>query len=55
MALLPEPLEGEVAQFRAAKDAVNFRYADPVPFALITQVAAELRRQRSDVDRTPPY
>lgn len=47
VAPLPEPLESEVAQYRAAKDALNFRYAKPVPLALITQVAAELRRQRA--------
>lgn len=47
---LPEPLESEVAPYRAAKDALNFRYADPVPLALITQVAAELRRRRVGAD-----
>ena len=44
---LPEPLETEVAPYRAAKDALNFRYADPVPYDLIERVAAELRARRS--------
>jgi len=47
VAPLPEPLEAEVAPFRAAKDAVHLRYADQVPYDLLTRVAAELRRQRS--------
>jgi uncharacterized protein YdhG (YjbR/CyaY superfamily) len=46
VAPLPEALEAEVAPYRAAKDAVHFRYADPVPYELITRMAAELARIR---------
>ena len=46
VAPLPEALEREIAPYRAAKDALHFKYADPVPSALITAMAAELRRQR---------
>src|SRR5687768_8221593 len=44
---LPEPLESETAPYRAAKDALHFLYADPVPRRLITSVTAELARQRN--------
>jgi uncharacterized protein YdhG (YjbR/CyaY superfamily) len=46
VAPLPEPLEGEIAPYRAAKDALHFRYGDPVPYDLISRLATELRRQR---------
>lgn len=46
VARLPEPIEGQIAPYRAAKDALHFRYADPIPYELIGRVAAELRRQR---------
>ena len=44
---LPEPLEIETAPYRAAKDALHFLYAHPVPCHLITCVTAELARQRN--------
>lgn len=44
---LPEALEREVAPYRAAKDTVKFVYAEPVPYELITRVAAALRAQRA--------
>lgn len=42
---LPEPLESRIAPYRAAKDAINFRYAEPIPYDLITEVAAQLLAQ----------
>jgi uncharacterized protein YdhG (YjbR/CyaY superfamily) len=47
---LPEPLEGEVAPYRAAKDALNFRFSEPVPYDLIERVATELRLSRAAAD-----
>jgi uncharacterized protein YdhG (YjbR/CyaY superfamily) len=44
---LPEPLESEIAPYRAAKDALHFRYAEPVPGNLIARVTAELSRRRN--------
>jgi uncharacterized protein YdhG (YjbR/CyaY superfamily) len=49
MPALGEPLDGEVAGYRAAKDAVHFRYREPVPFDLIERLVvrlAELRGSR---------
>ena len=43
---LPEPLESEIAPYRAAKDALHFLYADPVPCDLITRLTADLARRR---------
>ena len=39
--LEPE-LEAEVAPYRAAKDTVRLRYRDPVPWALVERLIAEL-------------
>lgn len=39
-------LEAEIAPYRAKKDSVNFRYADPIPYDLITRVSAEIARRR---------
>jgi uncharacterized protein YdhG (YjbR/CyaY superfamily) len=39
-------LEAEVAPFRSKKDTVNFPYAKPVPYDLITRMAAEIIRRR---------
>ena len=39
-------LEEEIAPFRAKTDSVNFPYAKPVPYELITRVSAEIVRQR---------
>jgi uncharacterized protein YdhG (YjbR/CyaY superfamily) len=50
---LPEPLEGEIAPYRAAKDAVHFRYADPLPYDLIRRLATELHRQRLAAGERP--
>lgn len=44
---LDEPLESEIAPYRAAKDSLHFRYAEPVPHELITRLAAELQRRRA--------
>jgi uncharacterized protein YdhG (YjbR/CyaY superfamily) len=41
-------LETEVAPYRAAKDSVNFRYAEPIPFDLITRMAAEISSMRRE-------
>jgi len=40
------PLEAEVAPFRVKKDSVNFPYAEPVPYDLITRMSAEIVRRR---------
>jgi uncharacterized protein YdhG (YjbR/CyaY superfamily) len=40
-------LEAEVAPYRAAKDSVNFPYAKPVPYDLITRMAGEIVRLRA--------
>ena len=39
-------LEAEIAPYRAKKDSVRFRYADPIPYDLITRVSAEIARRR---------
>jgi uncharacterized protein YdhG (YjbR/CyaY superfamily) len=41
-------LESDVAPYRAAKDSVNFAYTKPVPFDLITRMAAEIVRLRGE-------
>jgi len=43
-----DPLEAEIAPFRAKTDSVNFTYAKPVPYDLITRVSAEIVRQRRE-------
>lgn len=48
IARLDEPLETEIAPFRVAKDSVNFRYTEPIPYALIGRVAAALQARRSE-------
>ena len=40
-------LEAEVAPYRSKKDSVNFPYAEPVPYDLITRMAAEIVRRRA--------
>ena len=40
-------LEAEVAPFRATKDSINFPYSKPVPYDLITRMAAEIVRRRA--------
>jgi len=39
-------LEAEVAPYRAKKDSVNFPYSRPVPYELISRMAAEIVRRR---------
>ena len=41
-------LEAEVAPYRSKKDSVNFPYAKPVPYDLITRMAAEIVRRRAE-------
>ncbi len=41
-----DPLEQEVAPYRSKKDTVNFPYAKPVPYDLITRMSAEIARLR---------
>ena len=43
-------LEAEIAPYRAKTDSVNFPYAMPVPYELITRVSAEIVRRRRDVE-----
>ena len=40
--LLNDALEAELAPFRAAKDSVNFVYAEPIPYDLIERVTAAI-------------
>ncbi len=49
VATAPEPLESELAPYRAAKDSINFPYAQPIPYELIERTAAFLldRAQRA--------
>jgi len=35
-----EPIEVEIAPYRAAKDSVNFPYSREIPYGLITRIAA---------------
>lgn len=43
---LPEPLESEIAPYRAEKDTVAFPHAKDVPYDLVGRVAAEIVRLR---------
>ncbi|TYL53768.1 iron chaperone [Agromyces mariniharenae] len=43
-------LEDEIAPFRAKTDSVNFSYAKPVPYELITRVSAQIVRQRREAE-----
>ena len=43
---LDEPLEGEIAPYRAEKDSVVFPHAKPVPYELIGRVAREVADER---------
>ena len=47
-----DPLEQEVAPYRSKKDTVNFPYAKPVPYELITRMAEEIVRLRATADET---
>ena len=47
---LDGPLEAEIAPYRAKTDSVNFPYAKPVPYDLITRVSAEILRRRRDAE-----
>ena len=38
-------LEAAIAPYRDKKDTVSFKYAEPIPFELITRVAAEIARR----------
>ena len=44
---LPEALEQRVAPFRTGEDSVNFVYAKPIPYDLITEVVAAIVALRS--------
>jgi uncharacterized protein YdhG (YjbR/CyaY superfamily) len=46
-----DPLEQEVAPYRSKKDTVNFPYANPVPYDLITRIAEEIARRRDAAAR----
>lgn len=45
---LSEPLESEIAPFRAEKDTVSFPHSSEIPYDLIGRVAAEIVCLRSD-------
>jgi uncharacterized protein YdhG (YjbR/CyaY superfamily) len=38
-----DDFEAAIAPYRAAKDAVNFLYSKPVPYAVVTQIAEHVR------------
>lgn len=40
-----EPLESEIAPYRAGKDSVNFPYNKPIPLDLIERIAAFMLKQ----------
>ncbi|WP_214467127.1 iron chaperone [Microbacterium flavescens] len=43
---LPEPLEAEIAPYRAEKDSVVFPHAQDVPYDLIGRIARQIAAQR---------
>jgi len=43
---LPEPLESEIAPYRAEKDSVVFPHSKDVPYELIARVAREIADER---------
>jgi uncharacterized protein YdhG (YjbR/CyaY superfamily) len=43
---LPDPLESEIAPYRAEKDAVVFPHAKDIPYDLIGRVAREVADER---------
>jgi len=45
--VLDTELEKELAPYRAAKDSVNFVYAEPIPYDLIERVSAAIVAKRS--------
>ncbi|MBN9238665.1 MAG: hypothetical protein BGO97_03195 [Micrococcales bacterium 70-64] len=45
VATAPEPLESELAPFRAAKDSINFPYSTPIPYDLVGRIAAFVRER----------
>lgn len=44
----PSALEAELEPYRAAKDALHFRHADPLPTTLIERVAGWLLERRGE-------
>ncbi|PFG17095.1 uncharacterized protein YdhG (YjbR/CyaY superfamily) [Propionicimonas paludicola] len=44
---LSEPLESEIAPYRAEKDTVSFPHSSEIPYDLIGRVAAEIVRLRA--------
>ena len=44
--VLDAELEAAIAPYRSAKDTVRFRYRDPVPWALVERLVAELVSRR---------
>jgi uncharacterized protein YdhG (YjbR/CyaY superfamily) len=48
VAHLDGPLEDEVAPYRSEKDGLKFPHGKPIPYDLLTRLAAELRRLRLD-------
>ena len=47
MPTLDDPLEGEIASYRSAKDSVVFLHSKPMPYELIGRVAEAIVTQRS--------
>ena len=47
VAVAPEPLESEIAPFRSGRDSVNFRYTEPIPYELVSRIAAFLAQKHA--------
>jgi uncharacterized protein YdhG (YjbR/CyaY superfamily) len=45
---MDDALAREVAPYRAAKDAMQLKYAQPIPYELVERVVAVMLRQRLD-------
>jgi uncharacterized protein YdhG (YjbR/CyaY superfamily) len=52
--VLDDALEAEIRPYRAAKDTVRFRYADPIPWDLVERLVADLVRRRNEAGRLSP-
>lgn len=51
VATTDDPIEAEIAPYRAAKDALNFSYSEPIPYELIERIARFLAaRSRSTTE-----
>lgn len=49
-ATAPAALERDLAPYRCAKDTVRFLYTEPIPYALITRMAAFLATRHAPLN-----